>query len=400
MKRIVIVFVILVTSVPHVFPQQSPTLENIQTEINQLINSAKYSVVTVYAKVSHSYVVDKDAGVLSLFKNNTEEKKDEYWNVGSGIIYNQDGYIITRSSLLADFEEIKISLCEGTEFSADYIGTDQQTGLAILKIDEKKLESSRIGNSDRISMYSMIMVLGNSMGISPFASFGLINGITKDGNFVLSAQIIPGNIGGAVFNLTGEIIGIIAAQLDANESITSPTNLYTQQNGLAIPINKVAKIVDDVIQLKHDKKNWLGIVLDPDLLTKNKLIVKEVIPRSPAARVGLKKGDQLIKYNETDLSNIEILSDLIKQTKTGTSVSINFIRHNRTLKVFPRIERKWPFGFNQNKPRQLSPNLMNESMKAPIQSPIIISPEKFQQINSRMIEMESEIRSLKTQIKK
>lgn len=400
MKRIAITLIILVTSVPHIFPQQSPTLENIQTEINQLINYAKYSVVTVYSKVSHSYIINKDAGVLSFFKDNKEEKREDFWNVGSGIIYNQQGYIITRGSLLADFEEIKIALCEGTEFKAEYIGTDQQTGLAILKIDEKNLESPRIGNSDKISIYSLALVLGNSIGISPFASFGLINGITKDGNFVLSAQIIPGNIGGAVFNLKGEIIGIIVAQLEANESLAGSINLYTQQNGLAIPINKVAKIVDEVIRLNHNEYNWLGIMLDESSLQNNKLIVDNVMKGSPAAQVDLKKGDQLIRYNETDLSNIEVLRELIKGTDKGTSVSINFIRHNRALKVFPRIDRKWPKNFNSYKPRHLSSRVMNESRKNPIQSPIIISPEKFQQINSRMIEMETEIQSLKSQIKK
>jgi len=401
MKVLLRVSILIFTFVPVVFSQNSPTLEHLQTEIYQIIQAAKYSVVTVSAKTSHSIIINKQEGLFSFFKDSREEKKKNFWIVGSGIIYNHEGFIITTSSILADFKVIKVTLCDGTEFEAEYIGTDQRTGLAILKIEEKNLEPTRIGNSDEVAPYSLVMVLGNAMGISPCASFGFVNGFTDGGKFILSAPISPGIIGSAVFNLKGEIIGIITAQLDADVSMMGPTYLdYSQHNGLAIPINQVARIVNEVIESHHQKTNWLGIELDSDFLTENKLIVESVIPGSPAARVGLKKGDQLIKYNETDLLSAKILGNLINQTRAGTSVSINFIRHNRALKVFPRIERIWPAGFNPNKPRNLTPKLMNESIKTPIQSPIIISPEKFQQINSRMIQMENEIRSLKNRINK
>jgi len=392
-----VIFVIFSSSL---LAQTAPTLENLQVEINQLIHYAKYAVVTVFARSSHSYVINKNEGLFSFLKKNQEEKKENFWTVGSGIIYNQAGYIITRSTLLADFEEIKVSLCDGTEFEAEYIGTDQNTGLAVLKIDEKKLEPTRLGNSDETPLYSLVMVLGNSMGISPFASFGLINGITDDGKFILSNPIIPGNIGGAVFNLKGEIIAIVTAQIDADAAIANPLYLSAQKTGLAIPINQVARIVDPVIRFHQQQNNWLGIVIDSDSLAKKKLVVKDVFPGSPAARVGLRKGDRLIKYNETNLHNPKVLARLIEQTKPGTSVSINFIRQNRALKVFPRIEKMWPRGFNPNKPQHLTPKLMKESLNAAIQSPIIISPEKFQQINTRMIQMENEIRSLKNRLDK
>jgi S1-C subfamily serine protease len=397
--KILITICLIFLNIPGLFSQNSSNLVTLQTEIKQLIHSAKFSVVTVSAKSSHSYFT-KESGLLSLFKNNRQKKKDNYWTIGSGFIYNQEGYIITRSSILGDFDEIKVTLCDETEFDAEYIGTDQNTGLAILKIEEQNLEPTRIGNSDEVSLYSMLMVLGNSMGISPFASFGLMNGFSGEGKFIISAPITPGNIGGAVFNLQGEIIGIITAQLDADVSMMGPSYLdYSQEYSLAIPINQVAQTIDPVIKLHHQKINWLGIKLATDSSRINTLIVESVFDDSPAARVGLKKGDQLIKFNETDLTSPEILRKLIIQTKPGTSVSINFIRHNRALKVFPRIERIWPAGFNPNKPQHLTHKLM-EDRNLFIQSPIIVSPEKFQQINSRMIQMESEIQSLKNQIKK
>lgn len=401
MKILININLIIFLLVPCLFSQNSPALESLQTEISQLIHLVKHTVVTVSAKCSHSYIIDKDNGLLSLFKNNHEEKKDNFWTVGSGIIYNQEGYIITRSSILADFEEIKITSYDDKTFDSEYIGTDESTGLAILKIEEENLESTRIGNSDEVSLYSLVMVLGNSIGISPSASFGLVNGYTDDEQFILSASINPGNIGGAVFNLKGEIVGIITAKVEAEISMMGPGYWdYSQQSSIAIPINKVAQMIERVILMHHQQKNWLGIIFEEDSLKKNKLILKSVIPGSPAARVGLNAGDQLVKYNESDLSDLAVFLKLIGQTKPGTTVSINFIRNDRALKVIPLIEQKWPIGFNPHRPRHLSPIMMRPNNKAMISYPITISPDKFQEIHSRMIQMESEIRSLKSQIKK
>ncbi len=385
----------------NLFSQKTPTLNNLQAEICQLIKIAKHSVVTVSAKSTHSYTIDKEKGLFSLFKDNHEEKQDNYWAVGSGIVYNQDGYIITRSSILADFETIKVTLCDGTKYDAEYIGTDEMTGLAILKIEGRNLEPTRIGNSDHVLLNSLVMVLGNSMGISPFTSFGLVSGYTEEGLFILSASINPGNVGGAVFNLNGEIVGIISARVEAGISWIGSNHVdYSRQNSIAIPMNQVTDMLNTVIKLHHEPANWLGIVLDTDSLIHNKLIVTQVIAGSPAERVSLTKGDRLVKYNETDLTSDEILKGLIDQTQPGTSVSMNFIRHNRALKVFPRIEKKWPEGFNTNPPRQLTQKLINENIKTPILSPVILSPAKFQEINDKMIRMEEDLRNLKSQISK
>lgn len=401
MKILFIIYFLTVLLVPQIYPQGSPTLETLQNDISRLIHSIKHSVVTVSAKSSQSYIIGKDNGLLSFFKKDHEEKKDSFWTVGSGIVYNNEGYIITRSSILADFKEIKVTLCNGKIFDAEYIGTDEKTGLAVLKIEDDNLVSSQVGDSDQVSLYSLVMVLGNSIGISPFASFGLINGYTDDRKFILSASINPGNIGGAVFNLKGEIIGIVTAQVEAEISMMGPNYLdYSQQSSIAIPINQVARMIDQVILMHHQQKNWLGIVFEEDSLKKNKFVLKSVIPGSPADRVGLRSGDQLVKYNESTIYNLDVLRQLIEQTKPGTNVSINFIRSNRSLKVIPLIEQKWPVGFNPHKPRRLSPVMMNPINKATLNSPITISPQKFQEIHSRMIQMENEIQSLKNQIRK
>jgi len=400
MRIIIAINLIIITLATNIFSQNAPILESLQKEISELIQIAKYSVVTVAAKSSHSYFVNKDRGLFSLFKDNREEKKDNLWMIGSGVIYNEEGYIITRSSILADFEEIKVTLFDEAEFDAEYIGTDERTGLALLKIDERNLQPTLKGNSDEVSLYSLVLVLGNSMGISQFASFGLINGHTNHGRFILSVPINPGIIGGPVFNLKGEIIGIITAELNTVGSMQAPYAVDSDENGIALPINQVCQVADEIIEMHKEKKVWLGITFDTDSLNKNKLIVESVYAGSPAERAGLKAGDQLIKYNETNLPNQQVMGELIKQTKPGTNVSIGFVRKNRLLKVFPRIERQWPSGFNPHKPRNLNPIILNQNPNTSIQYPVTISPQSYQQINSRMIQMENEIQGLKNELKK
>jgi S1-C subfamily serine protease len=401
-KLIILVFVNIIAVanlVSPTFSQNVSMLEKMQGEISALIDLTKLSVVTVSAKSSHSYVIDRDEGLLSFLKDNRQEKKDNLWTVGSGIIYNADGYIITRGSILAEFESIRVTVWDGREFNAEYIGVHEATGLAVLKIAAENITPATIGDSDKVLLYSLVMVLGNSMGISPFASFGLINGYTADGIFIFSAPVNPGNIGGPVFNIKGEIIGIVTAQLETDAATLAPKYLdYGGQTGMALPINQVRQMVNEVIQMHREQKGWLGVEFDPDSIRNNSLVVKDVKVGSPAARVGLKKGDRLLQFNESDLATIDIARTLIEQTKPGTHVSINFSRDNRQLKVFPCIEKKWPLGFNAQKPRQLASRPVSPSSETVPPYPIILSPTRFQQMNSRMIQMENEIRSLKSQL--
>lgn len=381
------------------YSQDLPVLEKLQIELQNLIHLTKFSVVTVAARTSHSYTIEENDGILSLFRDNKVEKKDNLWKVGSGIIYNRQGYIITRSSYLADFETIEVTLHNNQKHEAKYIGTDEATGLALLKIAADAGEPPVMGDSDKLALYSLVMVLGNSMGISPFASFGLMSGYTPESFLILSAPINPGNIGGPVFNLKGEIVGIVTAQLETDNAFPGPAFMsYHHQNSLALPINQIRQIIDRIIKMNEENKGWLGIELYPDSLTTNKLVLKSVIPGSPADHAGLKKGDQLLKFNEIDLLNNRHAGTLIEETKPGTSVSINFIRDKRPLKVFPCIDKKWPEKFNPRKPQSLSPMPLNQNDAAAIQFPVILSPTKFRQLNSRMIQMENEIRNLKIQL--
>lgn len=375
-------------------------LENLQTEISELITTAKYSIVTVSSQSKSSYVIDKNEGIRSLFWDDQEEKQNDLWVVGSGIIYNENGYIITKSSMLAGFEKIKVTLFDGSDYDAKYIGTDEVTGLAMLKIDAKNLTAVCLGNSDIVPLYSLTMVLGNSMGISPYASFGIINGKTKQGQFIISATLNPGSTGAGVFNLRGELVGVVSAQLDTDVWMMGPTYMEnSRQNGIALTSNLVRQITDKIILMQSEQKGWLGIDINADSLVKGKIIVNNIIPNSPADHSGLKTGDWLLKFNESILRSLDQFASLLEKTKPGKTVSIDFIRNKRSLKVFPQIAHKRPGGFNTNKPAKITPQTSDLQSQAQNQQAIILSSERLNQINLRMKQMENEIKRLRAQVK-
>jgi S1-C subfamily serine protease len=375
-------------------------LEKFQSEISELITITKNSIVTISSQSKRSYIVDKSEGIKSLFWDDLEEKKNDIWVVGSGIIYNEDGYIITKSSMLAGFEKIKVTLFDKTEYDALYIGTDELSGLAILKIKASDLSPVHIGNSKDLPVYSLTMVLGNSMGISPYASFGIINRKTDQGQFIISAPLNPGSTGAGVFNLRGEFVGIVSAQLDPNVwgmGLTDVNN--TQQNGIVFSSNQVRRIADEIIKMQHEQKGWLGIDILSDSLEKGKIIISNVRKDSPAQRCGLKNGDWLQKYNESILKSTTQLASLIEQTKPGKTVSIDFLRKSRSLKVFPQIARKQPGNFNSKKPENISSQKQTPQSPSLVQQPVILSPERINQMNLRMMQMEKEIIRLKSQVR-
>ncbi len=404
MKRIALITFIIIISlfvIKSSQAQYASSLDFFQTEIPKLVNQIKHSIVTVSTKSTHSYVIDKDEGVISWFwSNNVEEKKGAITIVGSGVIYNDEGYIITKSSNLANFEEIKVTLCNQKQYPATYIGTDEFTGLSLIKIEADSLVPVHFGDSHQQPMYSPIIILGNSLGIAPFASFGLINGVKEPDMFIVSGQINPGNNGAGVFNLNGELVGVISAQLTPTTGTAvnpSPISAY-QSAGVALASNQVKRIIGDILKMQNEQKGWLGIDIELDSLARGKIIVRRVVPNSPAERSGLKKGDWLLKYNDSFCTSLEQFASLIENTRPGTTVSIDFIRNNRHLKVFPQIAVRRPVNFNPNKPALKNVLPGNFRVERSIEA-MTISREYFERLNAQIYQLQNEVKMLKAKLK-
>jgi len=312
-------------------------LENIQQELQKIIEIAKPSVVTISSKTSHSYTISKDNGFLSFFRESKEEKTVSYKSICSGLVYNAEGFIITKSNYINEYEDINVILNDGTQCKPIYIGRDQKTGITVLKIEpENAIQPPAITTAEEISVGSLTAIIGNSMGISPSVSFGMVTSILKNGLIQLSAMVSPGNSGSPVFDIKGNVIGIMAAQVDLGKN--SRRNIFTDV-GVAFPIQQTCEIADEIIKSYKEDAGWIGIQLQTD----DSLKIVNVIPHSPAEKAGLKTGDILVKYNNVMLSNPLQLGELIKKTEPGSTIPIYFMRENLRFNVFITISKKKPF---------------------------------------------------------
>jgi Do/DeqQ family serine protease len=225
---------------------------------------------------------------------------------------------------------------------AKLLGSDKATDIAILKIDEKKLTSLPIGDSDAVEVGDFAIAIGNPFGLNNTVTSGIISGLSRSGlgiegyeDFIQTdASINPGNSGGALINLRGELIGINTAILSG-----SGGNIGI---GFAIPYNMVKTVTQQLIQHGEVKRGQIGIYtqnITPELSeamninVKHGALISKVNKGSPAEKSGLKEGDVIIKIDGKDMENISALRNAIGLKQIGTKVNVTFIRGKETKSV-------------------------------------------------------------------
>jgi S1-C subfamily serine protease len=317
-------------------------LESLEKNITGLVEGIKPSLVTIEAEIYPSG--KKKISSLTSF-------------VGSGVVYSSDGYILTTSSVAGGMQDFKVTLSNKKEYKAKLVGTDLQTNLAILKVDTNGLSKGRFGNSDRVKEGSWVTVVGNSYGLPTAVSFGIVNGIREDGTIQMSVNVSPGNSGGPVLNVKGEVIGLVSAKLsetsyldflrlyeEKEKRIISipPTQIEIPSSGIsiAIPINQVMKKTDWII--KHGssiEKGYLGVYLedlDYDIKKehgiKGGVLITGVIEDSPADKAGLKDEDVVIEFNRQKVKDSDHFRKLIGDSQPEDVVKLRIIR-DRDKKV-------------------------------------------------------------------
>ena len=192
--------------------------------------------------------------------------KGEYktQSLGSGVIVRIDdgkGYILTNNHVVADMDELKVKLSDKREFSAEIVGTDEQTDLAVIKIEGENLVAAKMGDSDILKQGQWAIAIGNPFGLNHTVSVGVVSAIGRSGvgianyeNFIQTdAAINPGNSGGPLLNIDGEVIGI-------NTAIFTRTGGY-QGIGFAIPVNMAKAVLRDLIDKGKVTRGWLGVAI-------------------------------------------------------------------------------------------------------------------------------------------
>jgi serine protease DegS len=254
--------------------------------------------------------------------------------LGSGVIFSELGHIVTNYHVVQGAEDIRVSLKDGRDYPARFIGADPETDLAILKIPSEQFEHIALGQSDNLRVGDVVLAIGNPFGVGQTVTMGIVSATGRDHlglntfeNFIQTdAAINPGNSGGALINPRGELVGI-------NSAIFSKTG-SSLGIGFAIPVDMVKTVLSQMIQYGKVIRGWLGVEghdLTPgqqQYLGSRGVLIAGIYRNGPADKAGLQYGDVIIEINQRPVPNTRSLLDIISSNKPGTKLDIRIWRNN------------------------------------------------------------------------
>jgi len=279
------------------------------------------------------------------------QKEYKQMGLGSGVIINSEGYILTNQHVVDQADKITVILPDGRQFKGEVKGQDTRSDLAVIKINARDLPVATLGDSDNLKIGQWVVAIGNPFGFAmqnpePTVTAGVISALhrtlgrslsrDRDYNDLIQTDtaINPGNSGGPLVNLKGEIVGI-------NVAIFSTTGGY-QGIGFAIPINSAKRVISRLIEGKKILYGWLGVTVQDltddlsgyfGLPDKNGVLVSEVLKNSPAEKSGIKASDVIKQFDNKAITNVRELLSVVGQTEVGRKVKVMLIRDKKQMSL-------------------------------------------------------------------
>ena len=258
---------------------------------------------------------------------------------GSGVIVTSGGRILTNAHVVNGFEDIKVTLQDGSEYDAKVVGKDTKADLAVIQLKGSvpALHPISFGDSSTLRLGDIVLAIGDGMGVGKSVSMGIVSakgrgnvGIEEYEDFIQTdAAINPGNSGGALVNMKGELVGI-------NTAIASRSGGY-QGIGFAIPSNMARPIMEMLVRDGKVTRGFLGVniaTVTPEIAKQNKLgtssgvAVANVQPGGPAARAHLAQGDVIVGMDGQPVRTSEVLRNTIAMLKPGTAVALQVVHRD------------------------------------------------------------------------
>ena len=273
------------------------------------------------------------------FRGRIPPRQQQERALGSGIIITDDGYILTNNHVVADAEELKVQLSDGREFDAKVIGTDKASEVALIKIEGKGLPYAVLGDSDSLRVGQWVIAIGNPYGFDRTVTSGIVSakgrslGMQAYEDYIQTdAAVNPGNSGGPLVNLRGEVVGV-------NTAIYSRTG-GNQGIGFAIPINMAKTIKDSLMKNGKVIRGFLGVQpqdIDDslakalDLNNREGSLVAGVVPDSAADKAGVKNGDIILKFDGIKITDSNRLRQVVAAATVGREVEIEINRKGKVM---------------------------------------------------------------------
>jgi serine protease Do len=268
-------------------------------------------------------------------------------SLGSGVIVDRDGYILTNYHVVKDADEIKVKLSDKREFEGKVIGADSKTDLAVVKIASNHLPIIKLGDSGRLKVGETVIAIGNPFGLNQTVTSGIVSatgranvGIADYEDFIQTdAAINPGNSGGALVNVRGELVGI-------NTAIFSTSGGY-QGIGFAIPSSMAKVVMENLIKKGKVVRGWLGVstqTITPDLAKQFNLkedkgaLVSDIIQGSPAEKAGIRRGDVIVQYDGREVDEPSHLRNMVASTPPNREVTLHVLREGKLVTMRVSIE--------------------------------------------------------------
>ncbi len=325
--------------------------ESRRTPVVAAVESATPATVNI---TSTQLVVDQQNPFLrgdplfdEFFRRFMNPRPTPSQSLGTGVIINEDGYVLTNEHVLAGSTQIRVGLADGRQFDAELIGGDPASDLAVVRIKHnEKLPTPKLGNSDDVMIGESVIAIGNPFGLNSTVTTGVLSATNRSirgdgreyhGFLQTDASINPGNSGGPLLNMDGEVIGINTAILGNAQGI-----------GFAIPINRARRIVDDLIRHGEVQATWLGLWLQEltpalrDAMGSNQatgVLVSTVFDGAPAALAGVKRGDILTSLDGAAVHSRREYYEIARGVTVGDHVKLALDRSGKKLDVEVAAER-------------------------------------------------------------
>jgi len=291
---------------------------------------------------------------------------DDFWNrffdfpesgptaersLGSGVVVDKKGYILTNNHVVDGATKIQVQLNGDTaHYTAKVVGTDEETDLAVLKIDANRdLSVAKLGNSDGVKVGDWVLAIGSPFGLKATVTAGIVSAKDRGGvggqfqHFLQTdAAINPGNSGGPLVDIDGQVIGI-------NTAIVTQSTGY-QGVGFALPSNTAVNVYNDLVEHGKVTRGSIGVTFQEEQSTNpivlkqlgaaNGIVIEGVEPDSPASRAGLKPGDVITELDGNPVRTGNDLVDRITHAKVGSKVRINYMRDRKEMETSVTVERR------------------------------------------------------------
>src|SRR5690625_1544180 len=293
--------------------------------------------------------------------------------VGSGFVISNDGYILTNNHVVADAEDIFVTFVDGKEYTAEVVGTDERTDIALIKVAAKDLQPLKIGNSNDLKKGEWVLAIGSPFGLDATVTVGVVSAINREtGDYLPFIQtdvaVNPGNSGGPLLNTKGEVVGV-------NAQIVSRSGGFMGIS-LAIPINEAMQVVEQLKEHGKVTRGRIGVQItnvDDEVAKaigldgRQGALVSHVEEDGPAAKAGVRSGDVILDFDGKEVKQMSDLPRIVGATQPGTKAKMQVWRKGKretlTVKVdeLKTADSRMP---TPDQPKELAADRLGLSVEA------------------------------------